>query len=115
MSVALNSIADGYVASVNRGDADGFVALFADDAVVDDGGREFRGVDAIRKWSASDIFAVNVSLEVLDESQVDGELVLKTRVDGDFDWTGLPDPVVIVHRLAVESGRVKRLTCRLAE
>jgi ketosteroid isomerase-like protein len=115
MSAVSTSIADNYVRSINRGDAAAYISLFAADAVVDDGGREFRGVDAIRKWSESDIFAVHVSLEVLDESQRDGDVVLTTRVDGDFDRTGLPDPVVIVHRLAVEGEKITRLTCRLAE
>ena len=115
MSAVLTSVADQYVRSINSGDAAAYLALFAEDAVVDDGGREFRGVDAIGKWSASDIFAVQVSLEVLEEEQRDGEAVLTTRVDGNFDRTGLPDPVIIVHRLVVEGDKVKRLTCRLAE
>jgi hypothetical protein len=109
-TIQLPETAAAYVRAVNGGDPAALLALFADGAVVDDAGREFRGRDAIRAWAASDIFAVNVSLDVLDAS---GD-VLTTKVDGTFDRTGLPDPVVIAQRFAVEGGKIVGLTCRLA-
>lgn len=109
------SLADAYVRAVNDADAVAYIALFAENAVVDDAGREFRGQDAIRAWSASDIFAANVRFEVVDSSQRDGDAELTTFVDGDFDRTGLPDPVVIVHRITAENDKIVRLTCRLAD
>jgi hypothetical protein len=109
------SLADAYVRAVNDGNANAYGALFHENALVDDGGREFRGRDAIRTWSASDIFAVNVRFEVVDSTERDGDAVLTTIVEGDFDRTGLPDPVVIVHRITAENEKVARLTCRLAD
>ena len=43
-----------------------------------------------------------------------GETLITTKVDGNFDRTGLPDPVVIIHHITVEGDRIARLTCRLA-
>ena len=108
-----SSLADRYVQTVNESDPEGFLALFADDAVVEDAGRVIRGLDAISKWSTTDIFAVNVSLEALDKSTEVGEIVLTAKVDGDFDRTGLPDPVIIVHTFRIANDKIASLTCRL--
>jgi len=104
-----------YVGSVNRQDAPAYVALFAPDAVVDDAGRTFRGHQDIEKWAAADIFAAHVTFEVLD-AQLDGDrATITTKVDGSFDRTGLPDPVVISHHLQFASDKISRLACRLVE
>ena len=90
------------------------VALFADGAVVNDVGREFRGSAAIKGWSDREIFAPRVTLEIIDAADHDGETVVTTIVDGNFDRTGLPDPVIINHHLRAEGGKIIALTCRLA-
>lgn len=114
MTHQLPPTAAAYVRAVNSKDPAGFSGLFADDAVVDDGGRVFRGRAAIAQWAASDIFAVNVSFDVLGVDGAEGDVTLTTRVDGTFDRTGLPDPVVITHHLTSTGGTVTGLTCRLA-
>ena len=113
-TTTMPEIAAAYVDTINTHDANRFGTLFADDAVVSDAGREIRGLAAIKAWGDSDIFAVNVTLEVLDVKQRDGATVVRTKVDGDFDRTGLPDPVIIDQEI-VGIGRIARLTCRLAE
>ena len=112
-TTTLPGIAAQFVRAINDHDAEGFGGLFAADALVDDAGREFRGLAAIKAWATSDIFDVNVTLEVLDVAQRDGAVVLTTKVDGDFDRTGLPDPVVIEQHI-VGAQKIERLTCRLA-
>jgi hypothetical protein len=82
---------------------------------VNDAGREFRGLEAIKAWSDSDIFAAKVTLAPTDQREADGETVVTTIVDGNFDRTGLPDPVVIDHSLRVAEGKIVRLSCRLAD
>jgi hypothetical protein len=114
MTTELPLTADGYVRSINGHDAAAFIALFADGAVVNDAGREFRGRSAIRDWSDHDIFAAQVTLEVLGVDDRDGETVVTTKVEGNFDRTGLPDPVVIDHHITAEGGKIVGLTCRLA-
>jgi hypothetical protein len=32
-----------------------------------------------------------------------------------FDRTGLPDPLILAHYLAVKDGKIVRLRCRLAD
>jgi hypothetical protein len=115
MTSQLNQTCAAYVAATNNNDAAAFIALFADGAVVDDVGREFRGLAAIKAWSDREIFDAQVTLEVIDVADDDTETVLTTKVDGNFDRTGLPDPVIINHYVTVEANRIVGLTCRLAD
>ena len=102
-----------YVRSINDHDPAAFNALFAEDAFVNDAGREIRGRVAIESWSDRDIFDAQVTLEVIDAADRDGETVITTKVEGNFDRTGLPDPVIINHHITVEHDRIVGLTCRL--
>src|SRR5262245_3543630 len=114
MTIQLPPAAASYVKSINGGDSATFRALFADSAVVSDVGRQFRGAAAIEEWSKREIFDPQVTLEVLDVAEGDGETIVTTKVDGNFDRTGLPDPVIINHQIVAEGGKIVRLTCRLA-
>src|SRR5688572_17416146 len=113
MTQAVSHLADAYVAAVNNHDAAAYAKLFAQDAVVDDGGRTFHGSESISNWSRSDIFEANVTFELIDSAEYDGQIVLTTKVDGDFDRTGLPDPVVIRHYIRSNGEVISSLVCRL--
>ncbi|VTU01761.1 Uncharacterized protein OS=Paenibacillus sp. FSL R5-192 GN=C161_16196 PE=4 SV=1: SnoaL_2 [Gemmataceae bacterium] len=106
--------AAGFVRAVNDRDHAGFIALFAEDAVIDDAGREIRGREAVRAWAAHDIFAANATLEVRDVSGTDGDATVTAKVDGTFDRTGLPDPLLMTFRVVGDRGKIGGLTCRLA-
>jgi NAD(P)-dependent dehydrogenase (short-subunit alcohol dehydrogenase family) len=103
-----------YFRATNDHDPATFLACFAESAVVYDAGRVWQGIDAVRTWSDREIFAANVQLELIAASTQGDEAVVTTRVDGSFDRTGLPDPVVIEHRITLADGKISRLTCRLA-
>ena len=105
MTTQLPPLAESYVRAINNHDAAAFHGLFADSAIVDDNGREFRGQGAIQQWSDREIFAAQVTLEVIDAVVRDGEAVITTKVDGNFDRTGLPDPVIINHHITAEGAR----------
>src|SRR5437660_7749575 len=103
-----------YVQSINDHNRAAFNVLFTDGAVVNDVGREFRGPAAIKAWSDREIFDAQVTLEVLDVADRDGETIVTTKVDGNFDRTGLPDPVIINHHITAQGGKIVQLTCQLA-
>lgn len=113
MATKLSS-AMNYVQAINGGDLEAFSAQFAEDAVVDDVGREFRDRPAIIEWAQREIFAAQVKLEVLEIGERDGSAVITTVVDGNFDRTGLPDPLVMEHEVQVHGDKIARLACRLA-
>jgi ketosteroid isomerase-like protein len=115
MTTTLPKIAADYIRATNNHDSAAFIACFAESAVVVDGGREFRGIDAIKAWSDHEIMDTQVTLEVLEVADHDGEVTITTKVDGNFDRTGLPDPVIIDHNIEVDGDKIIVLTCRLAD
>lgn len=114
MTTTLPRTAAAYVRATNNHDAAAFIACFTESAVVHDAGREFRGIAAIKAWSDQEIMDAKVTLEVLDAAERDGEVTITTKVDGNFDRTVLPDPLIINHDIAIEGDKIVRLTCRLA-
>lgn len=103
-----------YVRTINANLPAELVALFAEDAVVHDAGREILGREAIREWAASDIFAVNVQFEVLGATGNESNATITAKVDGTFDRSGLPNPLIMTFRVAAVDGKITELTCRLA-
>jgi hypothetical protein len=71
------------LAAANAHDADAWLATFADDGVVDDWGREFRGADAIRGWSDKEFIGVAVTLDVTGVERRGDETVVTAQVGGD--------------------------------
>ena len=114
MTTTLPQTAAAYVQATNNHESSAFIALFVNGAIVTDVGREFRGISAIREWSKREIFDAQVTLEVLEVADRGGEVTITTKVDGNFDRTGLPDPVIINHHLKLEGDKIARLTCCLA-
>jgi ketosteroid isomerase-like protein len=103
-----------YIRAINARDADAFQSSFAHDAVVKDVGREIRGVAAIKEWANQEIFAVNVTLDVMETVEHDGQTIATVKIDGTFDRTGLPDPLLMDHCFTVAGDKIASLTCRLA-
>ena len=98
-----------YLRAVNAGATDEFRASFADDAVVVDVNRELRGLDAITAWAAADIFGAHVQFDVLDVTELQGRTIVRVKIDGTFDRTGLPDPLVMNHEFKVAEGKITEL------
>ena len=98
-----------YLRAVNAGAQADFPASFADDAVVVDVNRELRGLDAITAWASADIFGALVRFDVLDVTERAGRTVVRVKIDGTFDRTGLPDPLVMNHEFTVAEGKITEL------
>jgi ketosteroid isomerase-like protein len=103
-----------YIRAINARDAEAFASSFATDAVVKDIGREIRGIAAIKEWANREIFAVNVTLEVMEVVERDGQTIVTVKIDGTFDRTGLPDPLVMNHCFTIAGEKIAGLTCWLA-
>jgi ketosteroid isomerase-like protein len=105
----LPQVVDAFVGAVNRFDVGGITATFADDAIVNDHRVEFAGSAAIRDWAARELVADRVTLKVIRaESRGEGATVV-AEVDGDFDKSGLPSPLVLSFYFSVSAGRVVQL------
>jgi hypothetical protein len=96
-----------YIAATNAFDADELIAVFADDALVNDNRREFWGTDAIRRWSDREI--IGVTMRVTASRAHYGDVIVHAEMDGNYDKTGLPEPLVLTHYFTVRYDRVARL------
>lgn len=114
MKTLLPAVAAEYIRATNAHDSTGFIACFAESACVQDAGREYRGREEIKTWSDREIIDAQVTLEVLDVTAQDGDVRVTTKVEGNFDRTGLPDPLLIEHRIKHERGKIVELECQLA-
>ena len=96
-----------YFEAQNRHDLDSMVAAFAPDAQVQDEGRDYSGLEAIRAWKAdtSAKYAIEVT-PLRSTKQPDGALAVTARVSGNFPGS----PADLTYRFALgPSGEIRRL------
>src|SRR5229473_8552347 len=106
---ALPAPVRGYIDASNAFDGDALIAWFADDALVNDNRREFRGKDAIRAWLDREIIGDNVTTSPTSTAEQYGEVIVHAVTDGEYDKTGLPDPLVLTYYFTVRDDRIVRL------
>ena len=99
----------GYLDASNAFDGDALIAWFAGDALVNDARREFRGKDAIRAWLDREIIGDKVTTSPAATAGHYGEVVVRAVTDGEYDKTGLPDPLVLTYYFTVRDDRIVRL------
>jgi hypothetical protein len=99
----------GYVDASNAINLDALVEWFADDAFVNDARREFWGKDAIRAWLDREVIGDKVTMDVTAASEHHGQVTVAGAMDGDYDKTGLPDPLILTHYFTVRDDRIVTL------
>ncbi|MFY1690383.1 nuclear transport factor 2 family protein [Plantactinospora sp. WMMB782] len=70
-----------YFAYASQPDTEAYLGLFADDAVVEDEGKEYRGIAEIRRWRGE---VPLVSYEITDVEQTPAGTVVTAAISGDF-------------------------------
>ncbi len=114
MATELKGTAVAYVHAVNSHNPAAFIALFADSAVVQDVGKEIRGISAIGEWANQEIFAANVTFDVMGFVERGPDSIVTAVIDGNFPRAGLPDPLVMDLRITTDSGKIVGLQCDFA-
>jgi limonene-1,2-epoxide hydrolase len=110
MTTELTSPVADYIAAVNAFDIDAAVATFAPDAYVNDARREINGIDAIRRWVTKEMVGDHVTMDVREVVHHHGETIVRSRYDGTYDKTNLPDELVMSDYFRVEDGKIVSLT-----
>lgn len=77
---------------------------FAEDGIVTDERRTYRGRDEIRLWR-EDVGAINFRQDVISSSQSEDTAVVTCRVSGDFPGS----PVELEHTFRVEGDKIAAL------
>lgn len=106
---SLPPVIQDHIAAYRRHDAEAFMATLAPDALVNDIQREFLGGQAIRAWAGKEIFAPKVTLEIEAAFEHFGNIIVRFRVDGDFDKSNLPDPLILTYYFAIQDDRITQL------
>jgi hypothetical protein len=108
-SKTLPSPVAAYIEATNSFKLDGVVALFDDDALVNDHRDEFVGKERVRAWAAREIIGDHVTLKVVSQRVVGNHVALKAEVDGDFDKKGLPSPLVLAFYFCLSGSKISAL------
>ena len=98
-----------YVKASNAADTAAFLGVFTDDALVNDVQREFWGKAAIGKWAEREIFGAKVTMEVVRAVDHYGDLIVTAKLDGDYDKTGLPDPLLLTFYFTLRGDKITKL------
>jgi hypothetical protein len=110
MTTKLTSPVADYLAAINAFDIDAAVATFADDAYVNDARREINGIDAIRKWITKEMVGDHVTMDVQEVVDHYGETIVRSRYDGTYDKTNLPDELIMSDYFRVQGRKIISLT-----
>jgi hypothetical protein len=98
-----------YVKANNEANSDAFLSGFTDDALVNDVHREFWGRTAIGKWAEREIFGAHVTIEVMRAVDHYGDVIVTAKLDGTYDKTGLPDPLILTFYFTVREDKITML------
>ena len=109
ITTELPPIVGEHIAAVNAFDTDRIVATFAPDAYVNDNRREIWGAEAIRKFMDREIVGNQVTMEVREVIDHYGDIIVRSRWDGTYDKTNLPDELVVTSYFATRDGKITRL------
>jgi SnoaL-like domain len=98
-----------YIAATNQFDIEALMATFAADALVNDHRDEFASRDAIRDWAQREIIGDHVTMQVANATCRGNSVAVNAIMDGDFDKTGLPDPLVLTFYFSLGADRIDQL------
>jgi SnoaL-like domain len=110
-TIALDGVVAELLAAINAFDTNAIMDTFTDDALVNDVQREFWGKDEIRRWVEREIVGDKVTIEVADAIEHDGLTIVQGVYDGEYDKTGLPDPLILTDYITVadDTGKIANL------
>ena len=105
-SVSLPPVVAAYLDGVNAFDVDAIMACFAEDAYVNDARREINGIDAIRRWVEKEMIGDHVTMQPVEVIDHHGDTIVRSRYDGTYDKTNLPDELIMSDYFSVRDGKI---------
>ncbi|GLE54660.1 nuclear transport factor 2 family protein [Mycobacterium montefiorense] len=107
--LAMDPVIAAHIAAINKFDVDAIMDTFADDALVNDVSREFWGSDHIRAFIAKEFVGDRVTVDPVEIVDNAGMLCVRCHYDGDYDKTGLPNPLVMTNYFRLRHGKIVSL------
>lgn len=97
------------IAACNAHDIDAWMSAFAPDALLNDMSREFIGTDVIRAFAAEEIFGDRVTMAIHRAWDRHCNVAVHAKVDGTYDKTDLPDPLILTLYFTLRDGLIAQL------
>jgi hypothetical protein len=104
-----------FIKATNAHNPAELIATFNDRSVISDEGREYRGTAAIKKWFEEKSVGANVTLEPKNIVDRNGKTIVTMKVDGTFDKTGLPDPLLLDFHFQIDANQITALNIRFPD
>ena len=98
-----------HLTAVNSFDLDAIMDTFADDALINDFSREFWGRDHIRAFMSKEFVGDHVTVEPVEVVDNAGMWCVRCQFDGDYDKTGLPDPLILSFYFNLRGNQITQL------
>src|SRR6201998_3218625 len=107
---SLDPVIASHIAAINSFDVDAIMETFADDALVNDVAREFWGLEHIRAFVTKELAGDHVTIEPVEAVDNAGMWCVRCRYEGDYDKTGLPDPLIMTNYIRIRDGKIAPLS-----
>lgn len=104
---------EAFVSAINRHSTEDFLTTLGESVAITDEGQTYRGIEEARTWCDEKYVAAMIILEMIDVSKPGNETIVDFEIDGNFDKSGLPDPLVMDFHFAIENGKIVGLSIRL--
>jgi hypothetical protein len=99
-----------YFTAMNAFDSAAMIAPFTDDGLVNDIQREFWGPDAIKRWADKESVGDHVvTTDFTQTKKHHGNWIISTAVDGEYDKTGLPNPLILTYYFTLDGDQISSL------
>jgi hypothetical protein len=108
-TATLPPVVERYIAAANAFDLDALMDTFVEDAFVNDNHREFWGKAAIRKFAAKELVGDKVTMAVTDVRTHYGMIAIAAKVDGEYDKTNVPDPLILSFYFTLAGDKIATL------
>jgi hypothetical protein len=105
----LPQVVHDHIAAHNNCDPGAFMATLTLDALVNDIQREFHGHSNIRAWADEEIFGPHVTLAIERAFEQSGNMIVRFFLDGDFDKSNLPDPLILTYYFTLRDDLISQL------
>lgn len=103
-----------YFQSTSIEDKAAFLAAFTEDAIVVDEGKVHSGKAAIESWGIHSHLAANLRFAIRKVEQTGHLTSVTAEIDGDFDKTGLPDPLMLSFHFTSKANAIALLVIQSA-
>jgi len=103
-----------FVRATNAGELQQLVALFSQDAQVNDQLRNFWGLDEITSWIGREIVGEQVRLNAFSLKKHYDVVILNAEITGNFETPRVSQPMIFDLHFTVQSAKIIRLLILLA-